>query len=162
MKKKEPSVFNNQLNFNLAGLDGKKISSDDKQFVNKVLFITLWGTWCPPCLTEIPTFNSMQNRYRDYGLVIIAIAFERNDNPEQRREKLLQFAEKHKIEYMALDGGFIKDFDKVLPVMKDVKGFPVEILVGRSGKVVDSRNGYGYSQEWAVDLEDRIKQELDK
>ena len=39
----------------------------------------------------------------------------------------------------------------------DVKGLPIEIVIDRSGRVVGSRNGYGYNEEWAEDLENELK-----
>jgi hypothetical protein len=38
-----------------------------------------------------------------------------------------------------------------------VRGFPVEILVDRSGGVAASRNGYGYKKKWAARLNREIE-----
>jgi len=160
--KKEPWLQENHLYFCLSNLKNETIASTDEIFNNKIMYITLWGTWCPPCLTEIPILNSLQQKYGDDGLAILAIAFERIEDPQDRQEKLRKFVSKHEIAYMVLDGGFISNFEKALPAIRDVKGFPVEILIDRSKNVVVCRNGYGYSEEWAVDLENRIKNELSK
>jgi len=71
----------------------------------EVLYVTIWGTWCPPCLSEIPTFIDLQERYEEQGL---------------------------------------------------------EIIIDRSGRVLKSRNGYGYSEEWAEELEKELIQLLQK
>ena len=57
---KEPQVEGDRLVFELPDLDGKIVRSSDARFEGKVLFATLWGTWCPPCQSEIPTFNDLQ------------------------------------------------------------------------------------------------------
>ncbi len=32
---------------------------------NKVTFINLWATWCPPCIAEKPSFQALYNDYAD-------------------------------------------------------------------------------------------------
>ena len=44
--------------------------------------------------------------------------------------------------------------------MEDVKGLPIEIIIDRSGVVIESRNGYGYKKKWARKLERDLKAQL--
>jgi thiol-disulfide isomerase/thioredoxin len=39
----------------------------------KAVWINFWASWCPPCQFETPTLRTMDQRYRDRGLVIVAI-----------------------------------------------------------------------------------------
>ncbi|NOS99573.1 MAG: redoxin family protein [Phycisphaerales bacterium] len=42
---------------------------------NKSVFlIEFWATWCGPCVEQIPHVTEMQSKYRDLGLVVIAVA----------------------------------------------------------------------------------------
>jgi thiol-disulfide isomerase/thioredoxin len=144
------------LDFNLPSLSGAGYSSSDKEFAGKVLLVTLWGTWCPPCVSEIPALNSIQARFGDDGFAVVAIAFESDLDATVRQGKLSEFVEEHQIGYLVLDGGATESFSSALPMVEGVSGFPVEILIDRNGRVVDCRNGYGYSEEWARELDDRI------
>lgn len=49
--------------FALQTMDGKtfRLSSSN----GKIRFINFWGTWCPPCLKEIPDFIEIQNQYAE-------------------------------------------------------------------------------------------------
>lgn len=158
----EPRVEGGRLEFALPDLDGESVAHDDPRFAGRVVLITLWGTWCPPCITEIPTFNDLQARLGERGLVIVGIAFERKGDLRQRRAKLQAFMKKYPIEYLVLDGGLTKDAATALPALRDVKGLPVEILVGRDGRVHEARNGYGYSEEWARKLEAKLTKMLER
>ena len=149
-----PYVEGEELTFAFLDLDGRTVRSSDPEFRGKVLLIDLWGTWCPPCVTEIPTFIDLQQRFGERGLVIVAIAFESEEEPEaSRRERLREYVEHHGINYMVLDGYSPQDTAESLPELKDVRGFPVEILIDRNGNVVDARNSYGYKKRWARRLE---------
>lgn len=118
------------------------------------------GTWCPPCRSEIPTFVKLQERYADEGLVVLGIEFEPDTTADSRKKRLRNFARKHKINYLILDGGSTSEFSNALPMVTDVEGLPIEIIINRSGTVFKSRNGYGYKKKWARDLERDLKRLL--
>jgi thiol-disulfide isomerase/thioredoxin len=149
---KQPFVEGDRLDFDLPDLSGEPVSSADPRFAGKVLLVDLWATWCPPCISEIPTLVELQARHRDGGLVIVAIAFEAEDQGGERRARLREFVAEQGINYLVLDGGRPEDFDDAFPSVKNVRGFPVEILIDRSGGVASSRNGYGYKKKWAARL----------
>jgi thiol-disulfide isomerase/thioredoxin len=160
LQAKEPRVEGGRADFRLFDCHGNPISSADDRFQSKVVYITIWGTWCPPCLSEVPTLIDLQRLYGDEGLVVVAIAFERDTSTANRRQQLRDFIEKHKINYLVLDGGTTSDFSRSLPNIVDVKGLPIEILIDRKGQVKACRNSYGYSKKWATKLEHELKQLL--
>jgi len=153
----EPEVNGDVLEFNLPDLQGNIITNMDSIFVGKVIFITIWGTWCPPCRSEIPTFIYLQKKFKDEGLVILAIAFEKNKDNLARKEYLQNFVDEQKINYLVLDGGDTSEFSYALPQIEDVDGLPIEIFIDRAGKVVETRNGFGYSESWAEELEEDLQ-----
>ncbi len=149
---KQPWIEGSCLDFRLPDLQGRPVSSSDERFVGKVILVNLWATWCPPCISEIPTLIELQRKYHDRGLIIVAIAFELEKQPELRRHKLHEFGEEHGINYLVLDGGLPQDFESALPTARNVKGFPVEILVNRTGLVTKAKNSYGFKKSWARKL----------
>lgn len=36
----------------------------------KVVFINFWATWCPPCLAELPSVNTLYREFRDNKNVV--------------------------------------------------------------------------------------------
>lgn len=150
----EPTVANQQLQFELPDLGGALVSSSDSRFSDRVLYITAWATWCPPCLSEIPVLIDLQKRYHDQGLSVVAVAFEREG--EDRLTRLREFCEARNVNYLVLNGGPPENFSTALPGVDRVKGLPIEFLVDRSGRVVASRNSRGYSKKWAKRLEREI------
>lgn len=153
----EPEINGEVLEFNLPDMQGKIVRNVDSIFVDKVVFITIWGTWCPPCRSEIPTFINLQKKYKDAGLLILAIAFEKIEDGKDRQEYLKRFIDEQNINYLVLDGGDVSEFSNALPQIENVDGLPIEIFINRTGRVVEIRNGYGYTESWAEELEENLQ-----
>jgi thiol-disulfide isomerase/thioredoxin len=159
---KQPYFEGASIEFALPDLEGRLVRSSDPRFEGRVLLIDLWATYCPPCLTEIPTFVELQERLGERGLIIVGIAFEAEDDPEERRSRLRAFAEQRGLNYLILDGGNWSTLPEALPGLRNVRGMPVEILVDRDGRVVEARNGYGYKKRWAKKLEETLNELLER
>ncbi|MCF2873885.1 MULTISPECIES: TlpA family protein disulfide reductase [unclassified Tenacibaculum] len=50
-------------NWNLKGLNTESI--DFNNVKNKVVFVSFWATWCPPCRAEMPSIQKLYNDYKD-------------------------------------------------------------------------------------------------
>ena len=55
----------------LTDLNGSPIRLADLR--GKAVWVNYWASWCPPCQFETPTIRAMDERYRDRGLVIVAV-----------------------------------------------------------------------------------------
>jgi peroxiredoxin len=55
----------------LTDLDGTPVRLADLR--GKAVWVNFWASWCPPCQFETPTIRAMDERYRDRGLVIVAV-----------------------------------------------------------------------------------------
>lgn len=62
----------------LMHLDGSAAKLDVRGA--PLTIVHFWGTWCPPCRTEIPAFNRFVQRSRGSSYRIIPIAVEPNAN----------------------------------------------------------------------------------
>jgi thiol-disulfide isomerase/thioredoxin len=36
-----------------------------KNFEGDVIFMNIWATWCPPCIAEMPSINSLYQNFKD-------------------------------------------------------------------------------------------------
>ena len=59
----------------------------------KVVWINFWASWCPPCQFETPTVRSIDGRFRDRGLVVVAVQV------QQTVEAGLDYARRYDLEY---------------------------------------------------------------
>lgn len=57
-----------------SAVDGKDISSDD--FKGKVLLVTFFATWCPPCRQEIPSLIQLQRDLSAKGFSVLGLSLD--------------------------------------------------------------------------------------
>src|SRR6185503_7106323 len=63
----------------LPDLDGRVVSLASLR--GRVVLLYFWATWCGYCVRELPsTMETLQRRYRDQGLTVLAVSFE--ERPE--------------------------------------------------------------------------------
>lgn len=55
----------------LTGLDGKRYRLSD--YRGKVVIVNFWATWCPPCISEMPTLQSAWDRLHDGNFEVLAV-----------------------------------------------------------------------------------------
>jgi len=108
--------------FTLADLEGKHWTL--KSLAGKVVLVNFWATWCPPCRKEMPDLETIYQRFKERGLVILAIS-------DEEASKVKPFIEEHKFSYpILLDPG-----RKVNEAFR-VFGIPKSFLYDRNGKLV--------------------------
>ena len=61
------------ISFETVDLDGNPVKSEDLFAKNKVTMINLWGTYCGPCITEMPELEKMYQEFASKGGGIISI-----------------------------------------------------------------------------------------
>jgi peroxiredoxin len=75
----------------LTDLDGNPVRLADLR--GKAVWINFWASWCPPCQYETPTVRAIDQRYRDRGLVILAVQV------QQTVEAGREYAERYGLDY---------------------------------------------------------------
>lgn len=78
--------------YQLTDLDGQPIRLADLR--GKAVWINFWASWCPPCQQETPIIRAMAERYRDAGLVVVAIAVQETSPADIRA-----YAERYDLDY---------------------------------------------------------------
>ena len=68
-----------RIGFSFPDADSTIISLSDKKFQNKVIIIQIMGTWCPNCMDETAFLSPFYKKYKEKGVEIIGLDFERID-----------------------------------------------------------------------------------
>jgi len=132
------------VNFRFPDLDGQLVSTSDPIFKGKALMVQIMGSWCPNCVDETNLLNELYNKYKDKGLEVIAIAFERYPDSTQAMAGLRHFQKTLGVTHPLLYGGLAtKENTAVkLPFLDRIMSYPTCIFVDRNGKVRRIRTGF--------------------
>ncbi len=128
--------------FSFPDLDGKIVSSSDERFKDKVLIVTITGSWCPNCHEETPLLQQFYERYRAQGLEVVALAFEYTGAPERDLEQVRIFAKRHGVAYPMLYAGATDETEKKLPQLVNFGAYPTMLFIGRDGLVKRIHAGF--------------------
>lgn len=132
------------VDFHFPDLNGKVVSPLDKRYKNKALMVQIMGSWCPNCVDETVLLNEFYSTYKDRGLEVIALAFERYPDTTRAIAGLRKFCETMNVSHTVLYGGVAtkENTAEKLPFLDHVMSYPTCIFVDRSGKVRRIRTGF--------------------
>ncbi|GAA4231689.1 hypothetical protein GCM10022291_04700 [Postechiella marina] len=100
---------------------------DFETLKDKVVLVNFWATWCPPCIAEMP---SMQSLYNDYGDKI-AFVFISNESVEILDKFLNKNNYSFKV-YSSLTSP---------PNQFNVSSIPRTFLIAKDGSIVIDKSG---------------------
>lgn len=123
-----------------SALDGETMKSEELK--GKVLLITFFATWCPPCRKEIPTLVKLQKNFGPEGFSVIGMSVD-----EKGPKVVIKMIEKTKINYPVLMAK-----GKTARAFGGVVGIPTSFLVDREGNIVKRYTGYITEEELEGDL----------
>ncbi len=136
----------NRLHFSFTDADGHKVSITDPRYKNKVVLVQIMGSWCPNCMDETRFLSSLFKEYRNKGVEIIGVAYERSTDFERSRKSLRSFQQRFDVQYpLLITGVSVNDSlraKKTLPELADIVGFPTTIFVNKKGEVEKIHTGF--------------------
>ena len=152
------------FDFSLPDPAGRKISLTDKKFKNKVVIVTIGGTWCPNCVDEASFLAPWYDINHARGVEIVSIQYERQTDPEFVKKVLTRMRDKYHIKYDQVFGGLA---DKAgvahsLPALNAFLAFPTTILIDKQGRVARIHTGYtgpatgAYYQQFLKEFNEEI------
>jgi len=72
--------------FNLQSIDDTLASISSAEMLGKVYLVDFWGTWCNPCIEEMPYLHKAYGRFKESGFTIVSIALDEATNVKRFRE----------------------------------------------------------------------------
>jgi peroxiredoxin len=109
-------------NFTLISMDDKQYSLD--QLRGKVILLNFWATWCPPCCKEMPDMDVIYQRFRNKGLIVLAVS-------DENRETVSGFLTKNRYTFpVLLDPG--REVNKAY----GVEGIPKSFIFDAKGNLI--------------------------
>ena len=125
--------------------DGEMISLSDYQ--GQVVFLNFWGTYCPPCVDELPDLQAVYEELQSEDFVIIGL------NAEEKPEKVKAFVEENGITFPII----ISDDATINPVYQ-LKHMPTTWFIDKNGILRGKIEGQ-MSKDMALKIANKLLEE---
>ncbi len=100
--------------------EGDMLSLSD--FRGQVIFLNFWGTYCPPCVAELPDIQEVYEALQGEDFVVIGL------NVEEKPEKVRAFAEEQGLTFP-----IIISPDATVNPLYQLKHMPTTWFIDRNG-----------------------------
>lgn len=71
------NVGDSAPDFTLYDLSGKQVTLSD--FKGHVVLLNFWGTFCPPCRSEMPALNNLYLALKDKGFMLLGVSLDKSE-----------------------------------------------------------------------------------
>ena len=120
------------LSFETVDLDGNTVKSEDLFAQNKVTMINLWGTYCGPCIAEMPEIEKMYQEFSSKGGGVVGIVVNVPVDNSRFLEDAQSLVQETGVTYPNLR--VWEGYDKLL----EHQGTPTTYFVDSKGKLIGS------------------------
>jgi cytochrome c biogenesis protein CcmG/thiol:disulfide interchange protein DsbE len=109
--------------FSIVADGGRTISLPN--FGGRLLVLNFWATWCPPCVSEMPSLSQFQKDFAAAGVVVLGVSVDRNERAYRR------LIEQQKVAFLTA-----RDPEARISSRYGTFKYPETYLIDRNGKVV--------------------------
>lgn len=138
-----PMLSDSDYRFAMETDDGERVSLND--YRGNVVFINVWASWCPPCVAEMPTIETLYDRVSEHDNISF-ILLSMDEEPQKAVN-------------------FMREKDFTMPYYFPASSLPAEFrsqylpttyILSKQGKVIYKKEGIAdYSSanfaQWMID-----------
>ena len=107
----------------LKNLAGNTI--DLKKYINRVVLVNFWASWCPPCVEEMPSLQRLSEKLPEDDFIILGV------NIAESRTLIEKFLS----EQIKIDFPVLLDLDGEVMRQWNVMAFPTSFVIDKQGKI---------------------------
>jgi thiol-disulfide isomerase/thioredoxin len=128
----------------LPDADGNTVSLKDDKFKNKVVVLTIGGTWCPNCMDEATFMAPWYQNNHIRGVEVVGVQFERKSDPAYVKNAMENFKKRFGVTYTEVFGGIAdkKAVAASFPALNTFLSFPTILFIDKQGKVDKIYTGF--------------------
>lgn len=130
------------LAFTFPDTDSLPVTLSDPRFKGKVVVVQILGSWCPNCLDETTFLAPFYDRYREKGVEIIGLAFEKTDDFSRAVANVKRLQKRFSIHYQLLIASNRDKIKATMPRLNNFIGFPTTIILDKNHKVRKIHAGF--------------------
>ena len=114
-------------NWQLADINGNEVNLSE--YKDKVLFVNIWATWCPPCVGEMPAIEGLYKKFKDNNKIKFLLI------SNEKKSVIKSFIERHKYSFPVYSS-----LSKT-PKEFSSQSIPTTFLISKNGKIIIHKTG---------------------
>jgi peroxiredoxin len=118
--------------FELVSMDGDSMSLE--QYEGQVVLLNFWATWCPPCVHEMPSMETLYQDLRAQGFVVLGVSLD-VDPGEPDAQGRSQGIVREYVERLGVTFPILLDPEGSVESVYNVSGLPTTYVIGRDGRI---------------------------
>ncbi|MGL1893335.1 MAG: TlpA family protein disulfide reductase [Spirochaetaceae bacterium] len=118
--------------FSSKNLNGENKSLSD--YKGKVLLLNFWASWCPPCISEMPSIEKLHQSVKDLDIEVISV------NVGEKFDTVDSFMKEGNYNFEAL-----LDENNIISNLYSIRNIPTTYIIDKDGFVVALKVG---AHEW--------------
>ncbi len=118
--------------FSVKDIHGNLVSISSLK--GNVILLNFWATWCPPCVSEMPSMDRLYQSFRHKGLTVIGVSMDGSVSAVK------SFIKKNPVSFIVI-------VDSKQAISRSYKAFmtPLTFIIDKRGIVIDKYFG---EQDW--------------
>lgn len=124
-----------KISFSTKDLNGNEITSEIFSN-NKITMVNIWGTFCPPCIREMPGLAKLNEENKVRGVEVVGIVIDLIDPygrilPQQQKDAYA-IIEATGANYTHI----VPDRDMLTGLLRNIQAVPATFFVDKNGKII--------------------------
>ncbi|MGD9300793.1 MAG: TlpA disulfide reductase family protein [Desulfobacterales bacterium] len=112
----------------LQNTAGRYVGLDD--FRGKIVLLNFWATWCPSCITEMPSMEKLHRKLFGKRFVMVTV------NIQEPAAQVKNFFDKNKLTFTAL-----LDTTGEVSTQFGIRAIPTSFILDKSGRIIGQISG---------------------
>jgi len=148
-----------KVTFSSKDMKGEAVSSEIFA-KNKITMLNIWGTFCPPCIKEMPDLAKLNEANKSKGVEVVGIPIDIVD----RMGNILARPKADGEEIIAKTGAnythVVPSKDMMNGLLRNIQAVPATIFVDKDGKIIGQVYlGARSQKDWQKIIDDLLAKE---
>lgn len=142
-----PFLSEQDYRFMMDTADDETLTLSDMR--GSVIFVNVWASWCPPCIAEMPTIESLYSELKDHDNIRFILL-----SMDEEQERAVNFMESRKFETP-----YMFPASQIPSALRGTV-LPTTYVISKDGQVIYEKRGIAdYSspafRNWLVELSEK-------
>jgi thiol-disulfide isomerase/thioredoxin len=116
-----------------SGLDVADVQHQLSDLRGKLVYVDVWATWCGPCIAEIPSLKTLEEKLHDKNIAFVSVSVDDPDDKEKWKNFVAE-RELGGIQLMEANG-----WESDIMGAYNINGIPRFLLIDQQGKIITAQ-----------------------